>query len=124
VLGPCVGAIDPTATSSSSRRGEVLRRDVRQLRGLLQRQMHEASEQKHYEAAAKARDGLDALERAASVQNVVLTTLEPRRAHGRQRRWSRAVVRFRVRFGRVIGRSVHLIDRSMDESDPRYSRAS
>jgi len=28
-----------------------------------------------------------------------------------------AVVRFRVRFGRVIGRSVHLIDRSMDESD-------
>jgi excinuclease ABC subunit C len=26
-------------------------------------------------------------------------------------------VRFRVRFGRVVGRSVHLIDRSMDEGD-------
>src|ERR1700721_2293000 len=28
-----------------------------------------------------------------------------------------ALVRFRVRFGRVIGRSVHLVDRSMDEDD-------
>jgi len=80
--------------------------------------MHEASEQKHYEAAAKARDGLDALERAASVQNVVLDdhsnldVLTVASDGGRA-----AVVRFRVRFGRVIGRSVHLIDRSMDESD-------
>ena len=91
---------------------------MRQLRGLLQRQMHEASEQKHYEAAAKARDGLEALERAASVQNVVLDdhsnldVLAVASDGGRA-----AVVRFRVRFGRVIGRSVHLIDRSMDESD-------
>jgi excinuclease ABC subunit C len=28
-----------------------------------------------------------------------------------------AVVRFRVRFGRIIGRTVHLVDRSMDEDD-------
>jgi excinuclease ABC subunit C len=92
--------------------------DVRQLRGLLQHEMHEASEKKHYEAAAKARDGLEALERAASVQNVVLDdhsnldVLAVASDGGRA-----AVVRFRVRFGRVIGRTVHLIDRSMDEGD-------
>jgi excinuclease ABC subunit C len=34
-----------------------------------------------------------------------------------------ALVRFRVRFGRIIGRTVHLVDRSMDEDDARSSRA-
>jgi len=91
---------------------------VRQLRNLLQHQMSEASEHKHYEAAAKARDGLEALERAASVQNVVLDdhsnldVLCVATNGGRA-----AVVRFRVRYGRIIGRSVQLIDRSMDEGD-------
>ncbi len=117
--GPCVGAIDPDGYQQLvASWARFFDGDVRQLRGLLQRQMHEASEQKHYEAAAKARDGLDALERAASVQNVVLDdhsnldVLTVASDGGRA-----AVVRFRVRFGRVIGRSVHLIDRSMDESD-------
>ncbi len=117
--GPCVGAIDPEGY------GELVAAwarffdgDVRQLRNHLQHQMHEASAKKHYEAAAKARDGLEALERAASVQNVVLDdhsnldVLAVASDGGRA-----AVVRFRVRFGRVIGRTVHLIDRSMDESD-------
>ena len=117
--GPCVGAIDPEGYQELvASWARFFDGDVRQLRGLLQRQMHEASEKKHYEAAAKARDGLDALERAASVQNVVLDdhsnldVLAVASDGGRA-----AVVRFRVRFGRVIGRSVHLIDRSMDESD-------
>jgi len=117
--GPCVGAIDTDGYAQLvSSWARFFDGDVRQLRGLLQRQMHEASEKKHYEAAAKARDGLEALERAASVQNVVLDdhsnldVLAVASDGGRA-----AVVRFRVRFGRVIGRSVHLIDRSMDESD-------
>jgi excinuclease ABC subunit C len=117
--GPCVGAIDPAGYQELvTSWARFFDGDVRQLRGLLQRQMHEASEKKHYEAAAKARDGLEALERAASVQNVVLDdhsnldVLAVASDGGRA-----AVVRFRVRFGRVIGRSVHLIDRSMDESD-------
>ncbi len=118
--GPCVGRHRPGGLrrNSSPSWARFFDGDVRQLRGLLQRQMHEASEKKHYEAAAKARDGLDALERAASVQNVVLDdhsnldVLAVASDGGRA-----AVVRFRVRFGRVIGRSVHLIDRSMDESD-------
>ncbi|HUZ42109.1 MAG TPA: excinuclease ABC subunit UvrC [Acidimicrobiales bacterium] len=117
--GPCVGAIDPEGYAELvAAWARFFDGDVRQLRGLLQHQMHEASTKKHYEAAAKARDGLEALERAASVQNVVLDdhsnldVLAVASDGGRA-----AVVRFRVRFGRVIGRTVHLIDRSMDESD-------
>ena len=117
--GPCVGAIDPPGYQELvASWARFFDGDVRQLRGLLQRQMHEASEKKHYESAAKARDGLEALERAASVQNVVLDdhsnldVLAVASDGGRA-----AVVRFRVRFGRVIGRTVHLIDRSMDEGD-------
>jgi len=117
--GPCVGAIDPEGYAQLvASWARFFDGDVRQLRGLLQRQMHEASENKHYEAAAKARDGLEALERAASVQNVVLDdhsnldVLSVASDGGRA-----AVVRFRVRFGRIIGRTVHLIDRSMDEDD-------
>ncbi len=117
--GPCVGAIDAEGYAQLvSSWARFFDGDVRQLRTLLQHQMHEASEKKHYEAAAKARDGLEALERAASVQNVVLDdhsnldVLAVASDGGRA-----AVVRFRVRFGRVIGRSVHLIDRSMDEGD-------
>ena len=117
--GPCVGAIDPVGYQELvAAWARFFDGDVRQLRGLLQRQMHDASQQKHYEAAAKARDGLEALERAASVQNVVLDdhsnldVLALASDGGRS-----AVVRFRVRFGRIIGRSVHLIDRSMDEDE-------
>jgi excinuclease ABC subunit C len=117
--GPCVGAIDPEGYAQLvASWARFFDGDVRQLRGLLQHQMHEASEMKHYEAAAKARDGLEALERAASVQNVVLDdhsnldVLSVASDGGRA-----AVLRFRVRFGRIIGRTVHLIDRSMDEDD-------
>ena len=117
--GPCVGAIDVEGYQLLvDAWARFFDGDVRQLRTLLQRQMSEASEQKHYEAAAKARDGLEALERAASVQNVVLDdhsnldVLCVATNGGRA-----AVVRFRVRYGRIIGRSVQLIDRSMDEGD-------
>jgi excinuclease ABC subunit C len=117
--GPCVGAIDVEGYQKLvDAWARFFDGDVRQLRTVLQRQMTEASEQKHYEAAAKARDGLEALERAASVQNVVLDdhsnldVLSVATNGGRA-----AVVRFRVRFGRIIGRSVQLIDRSMDEDD-------
>ncbi len=117
--GPCVGAIDVAGYRALvDAWARFFDGDVRQLRNLLQRQMNEASQMKHYEAAAKARDGLEALERAASVQNVVLDdhsnldVLCVATNGGRA-----AVVRFRVRFGRIIGRSVQLIDRSMDEND-------
>jgi excinuclease ABC subunit C len=80
--------------------------------------MNEASAQKRYEAAAKARDALSALERAAGEQSVVLDDHSNLDVVAIATDGGRAaVVRFRVRYGRIIGRTVHLIDRSMDESD-------
>ena len=117
--GPCVDAIDTEGYQElSSSWARFFEGDVRQLRDLLQRQMDEASAQKHYEAAAKARDGLAALERAASAQSVVLDDHSNLDVIAIASEGSRAaVVRFRVRFGRIIGRTVHLVDRSMDEDD-------
>ncbi len=117
--GPCVGAIDVQGYQELvASWARFFDGDVRQLRTLLQHQMHDASQKKHYEAAAKARDGLAALERAASAQHVVLDdhsnldVIAVATEGGRA-----AVARFRVRFGRIIARTVHLIDRSMDEND-------
>ncbi len=115
--GPCVGAItrdDYHELLASWQR--FFEGDVRPLRRRLEEQMEAAASAQHYEAAARARDALAALERAASDQSVVLDdhsdldviaiTTDGGRA---------AVVRFKVRHGRIIGRTVHLIDRSMDE---------
>lgn len=117
--GPCVKKID---TEGYQRLVQSWARffegDVRQLRSLLQDQMKAASEKKHYEAAAKARDGLAALERAAGAQSVVLDDHSNLDVIAVDTDGGRAaVVRFRVRFGRIIGRTVHLIDRAMDEDD-------
>ena len=117
--GPCVDAVDDAGyrrlVDSWAR---FFDGDIRQLRDLLRAEMDEASGRQHYEAAARARDGLAALERAASTQSVVLDdhsnldviaiACEGARA---------ALVRFRVRHGRITGRTVHLVDRSMDEDD-------
>ncbi|HEV3187531.1 MAG TPA: excinuclease ABC subunit UvrC [Acidimicrobiales bacterium] len=117
--GPCVGKIDPEGYQElSAAWARFFEGDVRQLRDLLQRQMDEASKEQHYEAAAKARDGLAALERAANAQSVVLDDHSNLDVIALASEGSRAaIVRFRVRFGRIIGRTVHLVDRSMDEDD-------
>ncbi len=117
--GPCVGAIDTEGYQQLVQSwARFFEGDVRQLRDHLQHQMDEASEKKHYEAAAKARDGLAALERAADAQSVVLDDHSNLDVIALASEGSRAaVVRFRVRFGRIVGRTVHLVDRSMDEDD-------
>ena len=116
--GPCVKKIDSASYRELVQSwARFFEGDMRQLRGLLETRMHEASTRKHYEAAARARDGLAALERAASAQSVVLDdhsnldVIAVNFVGGRA-----AVVRFRVRHGRIIARTIHLIDRSMDES--------
>ena len=117
--GPCVGKIDPEGYQELVQSwARFFEGDVRQLRDRLRRQMKEASERQHYEAAAKARDGLAALERAAGAQSVVLDDHSNLDVIALASEGSRvAIVRFRVRFGRIIGRTVHLVDRSMDEDD-------
>ena len=117
--GPCVAAIDEEGYQELVQSwARFFEGDVRELRGRLERQMDEASANQHYEAAARARDGLAALERAASSQSVVLDDHSNLDVVAIASEGSRAaVVRFRVRFGRVIGRTVQLVDRSMDEDD-------
>jgi excinuclease ABC subunit C len=118
--GPCVKAVTKEGYQELVQSwARFFEGDVRQLRQLLTGQMEAASQLKHYEAAAKARDALAALDRAAAgEQSVVLDdhsnldVLAVATDGGRA-----AVVRFRVRFGRIIGRTIQLIDRSMDESD-------
>ena len=115
--GPCVDRIDVEAYRELVQSWErFFEGDMRQLRGLLETRMRDASELKHYEAAAKARDALGALERAASTQSVVLDDYSDLDVVAVDFEGSRAAaVRFRVRHGRIIARTVHLIDRSMDE---------
>jgi excinuclease ABC subunit C len=117
--GPCVGAIDPTGYQQLVQSwARFFEGDVRELRNLLRGQMEEASSSKHYEAAAKARDSLAALERAANTQTVVLDDHSNLDVIAIANEGSRsALVRFRVRFGRVVGRTVHLVDRSLEEDD-------
>jgi len=115
--GPCVGAVDREQYHELL--GSWVRffeGDVRPLRRLLDAQMTEAASEQRYEAAARARDALAALERAASDQSVVLDDHSDLDVIAIGTDGGRAaVVRFRVRHGRVIGRTVHLVDRSMDE---------
>lgn len=116
--GPCVGAVSPSGYQDLvDSWARFFEGDVRELKNLLTDQMKEASAKKHYEAAAKARDGLEALERASSVQSIVLDDVSNLDVIAVATDGGRAVVaRYRVRFGRVIGRNVKLLDLSMDES--------
>ncbi len=123
--GPCVGAVDVAGYAQLvSSWARFFEGDVRELRQLLTRQMNDAAAQQHYEAAAKARDALAALERAASDQSIVLDDHTNLDAIAVATQGGRAaLVRFRVRHGRIIGRTVHLIDRSMDEDDAEIVEA-
>jgi len=119
VLGPCVGAIDPTATSSSSRRGRgSSTATCANCAACCSARCTRPRNRSTSEAARRPATASTPLERAASVQNVVLDdhsnldVLTVASDGGRA-----AVVRFRVRFGRV-NRSQRALDRrSMDESD-------
>jgi excinuclease ABC subunit C len=116
--GPCVGAIDKTGYQSLvDSWARFFSGDVSKLRNSLVGAMEAASQNKHYEAAAKARDGLAALDRASSTQSVVLDTHSNIDTLAVSTDGGRAtVVRFKVRSGRVVGRSVHFLDRSLDEN--------
>ena len=123
--GPCVGAI------SEEEYGDLVQHwarffdgDVKPLRSILNERMTSAAEQRHYEAAAKFRDAVAALERAAAAQHVVLAETENLDVIAVATHQSRAVtVRFRVRHGRITGRSVHYVDRSMDEDEAQIVEA-
>ena len=115
--GPCVDLVSETDYRKNIESWErFLDGDVDELRNLLGRQMREASSRRHYEAAARLRDSLDALERAASSQTIVLDDHSEADVIAVEADGSRAAaVRFKIRHGRIVGRSVHHIDHVASE---------
>ncbi len=116
--GPCAGRIDEAAYAERVEAwASFFEGRVAPLRARLSAQMRAAAQAQDYEAAARSRDGLAALERAAQQQSVVLDdhsdldVLAVALATGRA-----AVVRFAVRAGRIVGRRVWLVERALDES--------
>jgi excinuclease ABC subunit C len=116
--GPCVGAVSEEQYTQLVRSfGEFFDGRVGDLRRRLDQQMNEAAASQHYEAAARARDGLRALERAAETQRIVLDDTTTLDCLSVATSGSRAAVsQFRVREGRVVGRNALLLDLSLDES--------
>lgn len=123
--GPCVGAVTEEEYQGLVQSwARFFEGDVRHLRQRLEANMAAAAKNQKYEAAARFRDGLQALERADHDQSVVLDdhsnldVVAVGTDGGRA-----ALVRFRVRHGRIVGRSVHVIDRSLDESSAEIFEA-
>lgn len=116
--GPCVGKVTVDGYQELVNAwSRFFEGDVRQLKKILQEQMTTAASLRHYEAAAKARDGLAALERAASHQSVILDDHSMMDVVEVASQGSRgALVRFKIRHGRIVGRTTHLIDKSFDEA--------
>jgi excinuclease ABC subunit C len=91
--------------------------DISALRAKLSLQMDSAAAEQRYEEAARVRDGLAALERATITQTMVLDDHTDLDAIAVETDGGRAsVVRFRVRFGRVVGRDALLLDRGSEGS--------
>ena len=110
--GPCAGLISPAQYAQQvAAWSAFFEGRVAPLRTRLRTQMEEASAARDFEAAARLRDALAALERAAQHQSVVLDdhsdldVVAVASDAGRA-----AVVRFRVRAGRVVGRDVTLAE--------------
>ena len=123
--GPCIGAVDKAGYQELVNSwARFFEGDVRQLRTALQSKMDEAAANMKYEAAAKFRDALASLLRADHDQSIViddhsnLDVVAVAVSGGRA-----ALVRFRVRHGRIISRSVHLVDRSLDETSAELFEA-
>ena len=116
--GPCVGAIEDDQYALLVQSfGEFFNGQVTSLRRRLADQMDQAASRRDYESAGRARDGLRALDSAAMTQRVVLDERSDLDAIATAVNGSRAaVVTFRVRAGRVVGRHALLLDLSIDET--------
>lgn len=108
-LGLCPGICMGQVSLEEYQRGiEGLKRfldgDVRDALLVLKAQMAEASKQRLYERAAKARDAIAAIQQATTPQHVATPRRESLDALGVARRGTHAVVTIlSVRHGRVIG---------------------
>ena len=116
--GPCIGAVTPEAYGEIEEGFErFFEGDVVELRTRLRSRMDDAAATQRYEDAARARDGLVALDRAAEGQRVVLDDRSELDCFAVSIAGTRAAVTmFRVRGGRVVGRNALLLDLAFDET--------
>ena len=116
-VGPCVGLVDEAEYAGLvASFGAFFDGRVRDLRTSLEERMETAAREQRYEVAARARDGLVALERAAQGQRVVLDESSHLDAIAIATSGSRAALCcHRVRDGRVVGRHAVLVDLSMED---------
>ena len=116
--GPCVGRVnDDEYGVMVENFGAFFDGHVVTLRKRLEERMNTAAGSRDYEAAARARDGLRALDAAGETQRVVLDEDTELDAVSVLTSGSRAaIVLYRVRSGRVVGRHCVLADLSIDEA--------
>ncbi len=117
--GPCINAVTPERYAELEESFErFFEGDVNILRRQLEDRMAQSATDQRYEDAARARDGLHALGRAAESQRIVLDDASELDAYAVTISGSRAAVTmFRVRGGRVVGRHALMMDLSFDEDD-------
>ena len=117
--GPCVGAIDKAGYDNLvSTFVKFFSGQSRDLRVRIEAEMKQASASQDYEAAARARDSLVALEKASQEQLVVLADQTNLDAIAVTRSDARAAVScFFIRNGRVVGRTNKLFDVGFDTVD-------
>jgi excinuclease ABC subunit C len=117
--GPCVGAVDKSSYEILVINfAKFFNGQTRELQRRLEKEMREASMSQDYEAAARVRDSLTALERASQEQLVVLDERTNADAITVARADARAVVScFFVRHGRIVGRTNELFDIEYETTD-------
>ena len=117
--GPCVGAIDkPDYDALVTTFVKFFNGQTRELQQRLEKEMNDASRSQDYESAARARDSLNALEKASQEQLVVLDERTNLDAITVARADARAVVScFFVRHGRIVGRTNELFDIGYETTD-------
>lgn len=117
--GPCVDKVSNEDYAGNVKAWEdFFSGDVATLKVFLNGLMNSASKNRQYEAAQRYRDGIEALDRAASSQVVILDDYSDIDVVAIVVRGGRAVVsRYQIRFGRIVGRTIHFVDRALDESE-------
>lgn len=114
---PCTGSISAGDYKKQiDRWADFYSGNIKPLKEILQTQMEAASQRQHYEAAAHIRDSIEALEKASASNSVIVDDHSELDLFATHFEGGLAVVvRYRVRFGRMVSRDVNFIERSFDE---------
>jgi excinuclease ABC subunit C len=117
--GPCIGAVDREAYRGMiGRLMAFLDGRSEEIVAHIRQKMLEASEKLDFEAAARYRDQLKAIEQVVSKQNVISHASADQDVIAFARDEGNACVQiFFIRYGKLIGREYFLLENTEDESD-------